>query len=117
AADLAAGGQGAPITPLADFILFRSERERRAILNLGGFANYTVLPASNGGPAERYVAQIIGGDVCACNQLLDTVARELFSRPFDEAGGRAATGVVRPALFDGLQSILNAQASAGRSLG
>ena len=43
AADLAAGGQGAPITPLADFVLFRDDAETRAIVNLGGFANYTIL--------------------------------------------------------------------------
>ncbi|MGH7290698.1 MAG: anhydro-N-acetylmuramic acid kinase, partial [Myxococcota bacterium] len=45
-ADLAAGGQGAPITPLADWVLFRHEKHRRAIVNLGGFCNVTVLPSS-----------------------------------------------------------------------
>ena len=38
-ADLAAGGQGAPITPLADWIAFRDPDKRRAIVNLGGFCN------------------------------------------------------------------------------
>ena len=43
-ADLAAGGQGAPITPIADWILFRDRRKSRAIVNLGGFCNVTILP-------------------------------------------------------------------------
>lgn len=42
-ADLAAGGQGAPITPLADWIMFRDEERARAIVNLGGFLNVTML--------------------------------------------------------------------------
>lgn len=44
-ADLAAGGQGAPITPMADYVFFRHEKERRAVVNLGGFSNYTILAA------------------------------------------------------------------------
>ncbi|MGE3182109.1 MAG: anhydro-N-acetylmuramic acid kinase, partial [Phycisphaerae bacterium] len=67
AADLAAGGQGAPITPIADFVLFRSQH-RRAIVNLGGFANFTLLPATTGAEnAEQLLNQIDGGDICACN--------------------------------------------------
>ena len=40
AADLAAGGEGAPITPLADFVMFADANETRAVVNLGGFANF-----------------------------------------------------------------------------
>ena len=47
AADLAAGGEGAPITPLADFILFRNGSETRGIVNLGGFCNVTILPLTS----------------------------------------------------------------------
>jgi anhydro-N-acetylmuramic acid kinase len=43
-ADLAAGGQGAPLTPIADWVLFRDPRKARAIANLGGFCNATILP-------------------------------------------------------------------------
>ncbi len=43
-ADIAAGGQGAPITPLADFLCFADAGERRVVVNLGGFANFTALP-------------------------------------------------------------------------
>jgi anhydro-N-acetylmuramic acid kinase len=117
AADLAAGGQGAPITPLADWILFRSER-RTAVVNLGGFCNATVLPAH--GPhadPSAQIAEIEGFDVCACNHVLDGVARELLGKPYDEGGMEAASGVAESNAAGELERILVAQAGAGRSLG
>lgn len=92
AADLAAGGQGAPITPLADWILFRDALEARVILNLGGFANFTLLPCENDAPGISRIGLIQGGDICACNQLLDGLARKLLDRPFDQNGAAAAAG-------------------------
>ena len=52
-ANIASGGQGAPITPLADFILFADEAMPKTILNLGGFANATLLPPRARGLADR----------------------------------------------------------------
>ncbi|MBN1510953.1 MAG: anhydro-N-acetylmuramic acid kinase [Phycisphaerae bacterium] len=120
AADLAAGGQGAPITPLADWVLFRHEVETRVVVNLGGFANYTLLPAGSGrddGTPEEAVNGIRGGDICVCNLLLDAIARRWFSTPFDEDGRRAGSGQIQTDLRDALVSLLTEQASAGRSLG
>jgi anhydro-N-acetylmuramic acid kinase len=75
-ADVAAGGQGAPLVPLFDFLTLRSPDESRAILNLGGIANLTLLPAG-----------CIAGDVRAfdtgpANMPLDEAVRFLF----DDAG-------------------------------
>jgi 1,6-anhydro-N-acetylmuramate kinase len=120
AADLAAGGQGAPITPLADYVLFRHEDETRAIVNLGGYANYTLLPGRSVLPPEAQVNPVHavrGGDICTCNQLLDAIARALFSEPFDEGGQRALAGEVRSDLRDSLVELLREQARTGRSLG
>lgn len=116
AADIAAGGQGAPITPLADWILFRAPRERRVIVNLGGFANFTALPPEAGDPAASLDA-IAGGDICVCNQLLDRLARERLSAAFDSHGAAAASGRSDPAALALLREALEAQAAAGRSLG
>lgn len=110
AADLAAGGQGAPITPLADFFFFSHSDECRAVLNLGGFSNFTLLPPA--GPGA-----ITGGDICACNQLLDSLCRALFARDFDEDGRLASGGATVPDAFSQLVALLDSQSGAGRSLG
>ncbi len=86
-ADLIAGGQGAPITPMSDWVLFRSETRRRLIVNLGGICNVTELPA-DGGPGE-----IRGGDIGPCNLLIDGVVRALWPElPYDVDGRLAAAG-------------------------
>ncbi|MCP3902485.1 MAG: hypothetical protein GY715_02525 [Planctomycetes bacterium] len=112
-ADLAAGGQGAPITPLADWILFRHAGRRRAIVNLGGFCNVTVLP----GGAEDAIDEITALDVCACNHVLDAVARTALGTAFDADGAAAARGRPDAALADALRSLLDEQRCANRSLG
>ncbi len=116
AADLAAGGQGAPMTPLADWILFRSSVETRAILNLGGFANFTLLPRDDGAASNSRIREIQGGDICACNQLLDGLARRLLKRPFDEHGTAAAAGSPHANAVAEILACLQPFA-AGRSLG
>lgn len=115
-ADVAAGGQGAPITPLADFILFRDARERRAVVNLGGFANFTWLPAVKERAASELITEIRGGDICVCNQLLNEVSRRAFAEPHDDRGRRARATTSPPALCESLGRLLAPQ-GRGRSLG
>lgn len=112
-ADLTAGGQGAPITPLADLILYGSPDESRAIVNLGGFANYTLLPA---GGADA-IDHVRGGDICACNQLLDDIARRWLDCEYDDGGAAAQRGIVHPEAEQFLRMMLEGQADGGRSLG
>lgn len=114
-ADLAAGGEGAPLTPLSDWILYRGVAAR-AVLNLGGFANATALPADLGrGTAP--IDAIRGADLCVCNQLLDRAAQHFLHAPFDTDGAAAARGRPDPAWRAELTSMLVAQRRAGRSLG
>src|SRR5204862_1503 len=63
--DTAAGGEGAPLVPVADYWLFRSETESRALLNLGGIANVTLLPRG----AE--LASLVAFDTGPGNAVLD----------------------------------------------
>lgn len=100
-ANIASGGQGAPITPLADFVLFADEAVPKTILNLGGFANATLLPPRASGPHG-----IRGFDVSACNHLLDRVARTRLGRPFDEDGRAAARGTPDLATATAIAEIL-----------
>jgi len=113
-ADLAAGGQGAPITPLADWIVFRDANKRRAIVNLGGFCNVTILPCRD---IDNPLSQIDGFDVCACNHVLDEVARSVLNKPYDDGGKAALAGLPNPALGEELENTLRVQANSNRSLG
>ena len=71
--DIALGGQGAPLVPYADYLLYRHPRMARASLNLGGIANITVLPAA------AKLTQILGFDTGPSNILIDGLVRR-FTR-------------------------------------
>ncbi|MEU4778181.1 anhydro-N-acetylmuramic acid kinase [Micromonospora sp. NPDC023633] len=94
-ADVAAGGQGAPLVPAFDALLLdpADGAAPRAALNLGGIANLTVLAPG---------APVLGYDVGPANALLDAAARRLLGRPCDLDGARAAVGRVHPGLLDAL---------------
>ncbi len=113
AADLACGGQGAPITPLADWVLLRAKGESRSVVNLGGFCNVTHLPD----PEVAGIEAIRGGDVCACNHVLDAVARETIGEPFDKDGRMALAGKPERGAVNDLRELLAPQSGTGRSLG
>ncbi len=109
--DLQLGGQGAPITPLADWIMFRHETKKTAVINLGGFCNVTILPANC---APKHV---LGFDVCCCNLLLNAIARERLNTDFDFNGTVASQGQVDNAVCNILFEYLSEQSQADRSLG
>jgi anhydro-N-acetylmuramic acid kinase len=93
--DVAAGGEGAPLAPFFHFAALGDPRESRVVLNLGGIANVTVLPA--GGDPDA----VLGFDVGPANALLDTVVRTLSDgrERMDRDGARARRGRVDPALL------------------
>lgn len=85
-ADMALGGQGAPLVPYFDFVYFRSADESRGLLNLGGIANLSVIPAG----AE--IDDVFAFDTGPANMVMDSLARILFDEPFDESGRHASGG-------------------------
>ena len=87
-ADLAAGGEGAPLVPFADHVLFAG-RAPIALLNVGGIANLTLLPTSR---AEDAIALDCGPG----NMVVDALVAASGER-FDRDGARARRGTVRPA--------------------
>lgn len=87
-ADMAAGGQGAPLVPMFDLCVFRDAKKSRVLLNLGGIANMTVLPA--GCRAEGVMAF----DTGPANMVIDACVKALFGREFDAGGRVAARGRV-----------------------
>lgn len=89
--DMAAGGEGAPLAPAFHSALFATDAPR-AVINLGGIANITLLEAHGA---------IAGGFDCGpANTLLDAWARRHRGVPFDEEGQWAATGTVDPRLLE-----------------
>jgi len=90
AADVAAGGEGAPLSPLADGLLFADLPRPAAVLNLGGMANLTLLGAGGA----------VAFDTGPAGSLLDGLARRLLDRAWDEGGAVAAGGQSDPALVD-----------------
>lgn len=93
AADLALGGQGAPLVPMADAALIGRIEGWRALLNLGGIANITLIPPSHGPDQKR---PVLGWDCGPANSLID-LAIAAFSdgqERCDRDGGMAALGQV-----------------------
>ncbi len=86
AADLALGGQGAPLVPYFDYVTFTDADESRGLLNLGGIANLTVLPAG-GAPND-----VRAFDTGPANMVIDTLAERLFEAPMDRDGRHADAG-------------------------
>ena len=84
--DLACGGQGAPLVPYADWVLLRHETKNRVILNIGGIANCSVLPANCS------LDEVRAWDTGPGNMLLDLAAKRYFDWAFDP-GGSMAHGV------------------------
>ncbi len=97
-ADIAQGGQGAPLVPYADYLLYRHEKLGRVSLNLGGIANITVIPA-----AAKPV-QILAFDTGPANMLIDAlVAHFTHNRQrYDKDAHLAQKGRAIPALLDEL---------------
>ena len=109
--DLAAGGQGAPITPLADWMMYR-DLVPTTVINLGGFCNLTNLPSRDG-----TIHSITAADICPCNHLLDELARQRLGVPFDRGGRVAVQGVPNAAAVDRITAVLRRLSSDHRSLG
>ena len=81
--DVAAGGHGAPLVPAFHAALLHDARENRAVLNLGGIANFTLLPANG---------TVRGFDTGPANALLDAWCERHTGHAFDASGALAAQG-------------------------
>ena len=92
-ADMAAGGQGAPLVPMLDFCAFRSEKVSRVLQNLGGIGNLTAIPAG------AAVDGVMAFDTGPGNMVIDGCMKRLYEREFDRNGvvarsGRVLDGVI-----------------------
>ena len=90
-ADVALGGEGAPLTPAFHRWLFADPASNRAILNIGGIANVTLLLTAS--------PTVTGFDTGPGNTLLDSMARQELDKAYDEGGAWAAGGIVSEELL------------------
>jgi len=101
--DMAAGGEGAPLVPYADCILFRDRRLIRGVQNVGGIANVTFLPACRVGCAHRFPANtdVLAFDTGPGNMVIDGVMRLITKgkHAYDRGGAMAAKGTVDEGLL------------------
>jgi len=112
-ADLIAGGEGAPITPIADYILYDLGNNLREVVNLGGVCNVTATDE------ERCKERWGGNDLCPCNILIDGVVQRLYpDMQYDIHGRIAASGKVADGVFVEVSQFLDALRQARKdSLG
>jgi anhydro-N-acetylmuramic acid kinase len=97
-ADMALGGQGAPLVPYFDYLTYRHAKRGRVVLNIGGIANLTAIPAG-GAPAD-----VIAFDTGPGNMLIDALAAHFSGgrRSFDAGGEIAASGAIDDRLIAAL---------------
>jgi anhydro-N-acetylmuramic acid kinase len=97
-ADMALGGQGAPLVPFADYALYRHPKLGRVSLNIGGIANVTVIPAG------ASLDQVFAFDTGPGNMLIDALVQHFTHgrRRFDKDARLAQSGHSIPALLDEL---------------
>jgi len=98
--DIAAGGKGAPLVPLADYLLFRDRRAGRIALNIGGIANISIIPAG----AER--RDVLAFDTGPGNMVIDALVAHLTGgrQRYDRDGRIARRGAIRAKLLDSMLS-------------
>ncbi len=90
--NIAFGGEGAPLAVYGDYFLFSDPSENRILLNIGGIANFTLLPK------EQNPSKIFTTDTGPGNTLMDAYMRRLFRKPYDENGEAASKGEINEKL-------------------
>jgi len=91
--DVALGGQGAPLVPYFDYIIFHSSEKNRALLNIGGISNITVLQ-KNGKQHD-----VLAFDTGPGNMMIDLLMKKFYEKEFDKSGEVASSGKINDDLF------------------
>ncbi|PEW01275.1 anhydro-N-acetylmuramic acid kinase [Bacillus cereus] len=91
--DIAAGGQGAPLVPYTEYILYRSKEKGRLLQNIGGIGNVTVLPK------QASLNELYAFDTGPGNMIIDEICRQLFNVEYDKGGNLAKQGKINEQLL------------------
>ncbi|PID62371.1 MAG: anhydro-N-acetylmuramic acid kinase [Ignavibacteriae bacterium] len=95
--DIALGGEGAPLVPYFDYIMFHSHHKNRALLNIGGISNFTILNK------EKGMKDVLAFDTGPGNMMIDTLTKKLFNKEFDKGGNIARSGKLNSELYEALK--------------
>ncbi|MCZ8497350.1 anhydro-N-acetylmuramic acid kinase [Priestia megaterium] len=109
--DMAAGGQGAPLVPYTEYILYKDRQKGRLLQNIGGIGNVTVLPKG------ALLDDMYAFDTGPGNMIIDEVCQQLFNLPYDKGGQLAAKGNVNKDLLDYCMSHSYIEASPPKTTG
>jgi anhydro-N-acetylmuramic acid kinase len=109
--DMAAGGQGAPLVPYTEWILYGSETKSRLLQNIGGIGNVTVIPKA------ASLEDVYAFDTGPGNMIIDELCRKLFNIPYDKGGKLAAKGTVNKELLKRCMDIPYITAKPPKSTG
>ena len=110
--DVALGGQGAPLVPYFDYLMFSSPDKNIGLLNIGGISNITILKAGGSG------ADVQAFDTGPGNMMIDLLMKEYYSKEYDEDGSTALKGEVNKRLLrDLISNDLYLQAFPPKSTG
>lgn len=96
--DMAAGGQGAPLVPYSEFIIYGSKDKNIALQNIGGIGNVTVIPKT------RNMEDVFAFDTGPGNMIIDDICQRLFNKKYDDRGRIAGSGKVNVTM---LKELLN----------
>lgn len=114
AGDIAAGGDGAPLVPFVDYILYRSKNKSIALHNIGGIANATILPKNCD------ISAVKAFDSGPGSMMINRAMEVLFAKEYDKGGEIASKGRLIPKMFDELMNheylSLQPPKSTGREL-
>ena len=109
--DIVAGGQGAPLVPMSEYMIYKDEAKNVVLQNIGGIGNLTYLP--KGGDIDDVKAFDTGPG----NAMIDYFVNRYFGLPFDDGGKIALNGRVIPNLFEYLKQDSFIQSSPPKSTG
>ncbi len=95
--DVAAGGEGAPLVPYSEYILYKSDEKNIVLQNIGGISNLTYLPK------KCSIEEVFSFDTGPGNIMIDYFVNKYFHKPYDENGDIASSGMVINELFEYLK--------------
>ncbi|HOE07041.1 MAG TPA: anhydro-N-acetylmuramic acid kinase AnmK [Bacilli bacterium] len=96
-ADMVVGGEGAPLVPMSEYMLFHSDEKNMLLQNIGGISNLTYLPKGCS------IDEVIAFDCGPGNVMIDYFTSKYFQKPYDDGGKIALSGKVIKAIFDELK--------------